>query len=484
MEAEDLSFWPTITTYFSYGLIILVGHAMDFLENLLGPCLSKTNLTKPGYAPITRGWVSFYIRRVYGLTPDPWNRPITGPANNQITVLERKWRPKQVKKEVLQMTGEKRQCINLSSYNYLGFATLPPERRTLVNEALENYGCSMTSSALNSGFTKAHQTLETTVADFLGVEAALCFGMGWGTNSTALPALVGKGSLILSDSKNHASIVVGARSTGAKIRPFKHNDMRDLEKCIVDNICYGQPETRRPWKKILIVVEGIYSMEGEMSPLAKIIALKKKYNCYLYLDEAHSIGALGPNGRGLCDLSGCDPRDVDILMGTFTKSFGAIGGYIAGKNRLIESVRRLNASSFYSSGLSPVCTAMVQTAFNIIKDTNDSLGRDKLVALRENSNWFRHKLIKAGFQVLGSDDSPIIPIIIGNPAKLIAASRECLKRGLAVVVVGFPATSLVGSRIRFCISAAHTRGELQSALDAFDEVGDLLRLKYKTRVLG
>jgi len=483
-EKEELTVWPTITTYFSYGVIIMMGHVMDFLESVFGPCLFKNDNTKPGYAPMTRGWGSFYIRRVYNLTPDPWNRPITGPANNQITVLNRQWRKKEVKGQVLEMTGDKRQCINLSSYNYLGFAVLPPDRRTLVDEALDNYGSSMASSALNSGFTKAHKKLEKTVAEFLGVEAALCFGMGWGTNATALPALVGKGCLILSDSKNHASIVVGARSTGAKICPFKHNDVRNLEKVIVDKICYGQPETRRPWKKILIVIEGIYSMEGETSPLKQIIALKKKYNCYLYLDEAHSIGALGKNGRGLCDLTGCDPKDVDILMGTFTKSFGAIGGYIAGTNRLIESVRRLNASSFYSSGLSPVCTAMVQTAFNIIKDPNDSLGRNKLMALRENSNWFRRELIKLGFQVLGSENSPIIPIIIGNPGKLIAASRECLKRGLAVVVVGFPATSLVASRIRFCISAAHTRGELQAALDAFDEVGNLLHLKYKSRTFG
>merc|ERR1740130_2077843 len=152
----------------------------------------------------------------------------------------------------------------------------------------------------------------------------MVFGMGFGTNSTGIPALIGKGGLIISDNNNHSSIVAGARSSGAHIKVFQHNDAQNLEAVVRRAIIEGQPRTHRPWSKILIMVEGIYSMEGELCPLASIIAVKKKYNCYLYVDEAHSIGALGKQGGGICEQSGVDPTDVDVLMGTFTKSFGAV----------------------------------------------------------------------------------------------------------------------------------------------------------------
>ena len=136
--------------------------------------------------------------------------------------------------------------------------------------------------------------------------------------------------MIISDSINHNSIVTGARASGAKIKTFPHDDMAAVEKIVRKAIISGQPRTHRPWKKILIIVEGVYSMEGEVCDLAKVVEIKKKYKCYLYLDEAHSIGAVGKSGRGVCEYSGVDTNDIDILMGTFTKSFGAIGGYIAG----------------------------------------------------------------------------------------------------------------------------------------------------------
>jgi serine palmitoyltransferase len=160
------------------------------------------------------------------------------------------------------------------------------------------------------------------------VEAATTFGMGFGTNSMNIPVIAGGKTLILSDELNHTSLILGARLSGSTIRVFKHNDVHDLEEQLRSAIIEGQP-SGRPWKKIIIVVEGIYSMEGTMAPLKEIINLKKKYKAYLYLDEAHSVGALGSNGRGIVDHSGCDPKDVDILMGTFSKSFGAAGGYIA-----------------------------------------------------------------------------------------------------------------------------------------------------------
>ncbi len=156
----------------------------------------------------------------------------------------------------------------------------------------------------------------------------MCISMGFATNSTALPALVGKGCLILSDELNHASLVFGARLSGASIRVFKHNDAVSLEAALRDAIAQGQPRTHRPWRKVLVVVEGLYSMEGSIYDLPAVMRLKEQYKFYLYVDEAHSIGALGKRGRGVCEYHGIDPRKVDILMGTFTKSFGAAGGCV------------------------------------------------------------------------------------------------------------------------------------------------------------
>lgn len=156
------------------------------------------------------------------------------------------------------------------------------------------------------------------------------FGMGFATNSLNIPTLISPGCLVVSDEKNHASIILGLRLSGAVTKVFNHNSMKDLERVLRDSIASGQPKTGKPWKKILIIVEGVFSMEGSIVKLPEIVALKKKYKAYIYLDEAHSIGATGPSGRGVLDLYGVDPKDIDILMGTFTKSFGSAGGYIAG----------------------------------------------------------------------------------------------------------------------------------------------------------
>lgn len=153
------------------------------------------------------------------------------------------------------------------------------------------------------------------MAEFLGVEAAITYGMGFATNSASIPVLAGKGDLVLSDALNHASIVTGARASGAKVKVFRHNDPDHLERLLRSSIAEGQPRSRRPWRRVLIIIEGIYSMEGEMGALAEIVAVKKKYGAYLYLDEAHSIGALGAGGRGLCEQAGVDPHEVDVLMG-------------------------------------------------------------------------------------------------------------------------------------------------------------------------
>lgn len=473
--AHDIPSTPiftAVTTYFGYALLMIIGHIRDFFSVFY----KKKSSTPEGYAPIVSDFEDFYTRRLYHRIHDCWNRPIASCPGAQVDVIMRKDNGYM---QPLDMTNEVRTCTNLGSYNYLGFGDPDSPTKPQVFKAMDQFSVSTTSTRFNLGTTTLHRDLEKIVARFVGKESALVFGMGFGTNSTAIPALVGKGGLILSDSTNHASIAVGCRSTGATIKVFKHNDMNNLESLIRRSIIEGQPKTHRPWKKILIMAEGIYSMEGELCPLRKIVELKKKYNCYLYVDEAHSIGAIGPNGRGICEHSGISPDDVDILMGTFTKSFGAVGGYIAANKSIIDYVRNQCAGYLYSSSISPPACQQIICALKIIMgEDGTTLGRRKLDALRDNANWFRTQLIERGFHVFGDYDSPIVPIMLYNPAKIPAFSRECLKRGLAVVVVGFPATPLLVSRTRICISAAHTREQLEDALQKIEEVSDLIGLKY------
>jgi len=205
----------------------------------------------------------------------------------------------------------------------------------------------------------------------------------------------------------------------------------------------------------------------------------------LFVDEAHSVGAMGANGRGICEHAGVDPRDIDILMGTFTKSFGAVGGYIAGDKDLCDSLRADCATAQFSAGLSPPAVQQVISAFKIIMGEDGSdLGQTKITALHDNANYFRKRLMEMGVQVLGDEDSPVIPVMLGNPAKIPAFSRECYDRNLAVVVVGFPATAILASRVRFCISAGHTREMLDEALEKISEVADRVHIKYNHKFTG
>lgn len=412
-----------------------------------------------------------------------------------------------------------RTVVNLGSYNYLGFGDdWHSTCRKNVLDTLASHPVSMCTSFADGGYTALHRELERFVADFIGKEDAIIFNMGWATNFLGIPSLIGKGCLIISDSLNHNSLAAGCRASGATIRVFKHNDLEGLESLVRRSIVDGQDRTHRPWKKILIVIEGIYSMEGEYCDLAPIVAIAKKYKCYTYLDEAHSIGAMGRTGRGMCEHCGVDPKDVDILMGTFTKSFGAMGGYIAGTKDFVSQVRARSAGFLVDNAMSPVVCQQILTAFTIMRglDGTDT-GARKVAALKDNSNYMRSKLIAMGLEVLGDRDSPIMPIMLYNPTKIAAFSRECLERGvrtrppfvpcllalqhpphamysrivrpfshmqLATVVVGFPATPLVTSRARVCISAGHTREQLDYALEKISEVADVLKLRYDRTPYG
>ena len=469
----EIPWFTAMITFFGYGLLIFFGYLRDFFGYFF-----KRSEYRKGFAPLLKDFEDFYTRRLYHRINDCWNRPITGCPGSHIAVLERKKKTKKYSSD-LELTGERINCINLGSYNYLGFGDPDSPTKDAVLEVLDTYGVSTCADRSGMGTTLVHDELEKLVARYLGKKEAFVFGMGFGTNQTTIPAIVGKGGLIISDSMNHSSIVCGARSSGAKVKVFKHNNPKDLEAVLRSSIVEGQPRTRRPWKKILIMVEGIYSMEGEMCPLPAIVALKKKYKAYLYVDEAHSIGAIGRTGRGICEYKGVDPEDIDILMGTFTKSFGAVGGYVASSKQLIAHIRNHCVGSLYSNGISIPAAQQCISALSIIAgEDGTDLGKTKLLSLRANANYFRQKMMDMGCHTLGNFDSPVIPVMLYNPAKISAFSRECLKRNLAVVVVGFPASPLLLSRARFCISAAHTRKDLDIALKKIEEVAILLNLKY------
>ncbi len=479
----EIGTFIAVLTYYSYGLLVLFGHVRDYIGKLVGRSRYIQSTPKAGYSVLLKSWESFFTRRLYHRIQDCWNRPICSAPSARIDVMER---VSDDNNHTLKVSGNFTRCINVGSYNYLGYAddwkiTCAKE----VMDSVKKWPASLCSSRLDFGSTVLLRDLEKLVAKFVGKEEAIVLPMGYNTNVTTLSALMGEGDLIVSDNLNHTSLVNGSRASPAQIRPFRSNDMAHLEEVLQEAIVKGQPRHHRPWKKIIVVVEGIYSMEGAICRLKDIVPIVKKYKAYLYVDEAHSIGALGPSGRGVCEHTGVNPADVDILMGTFTKSFSGMGGYIAADKKTIAYLRACNQGMLYHNSMSPVVTQQIITAFKVIMGMDGTdIGQKKIARLRENSNYFRDRLQEMGVHVYGDHDSPIIPVMIYLPCKIACFSRECLKRGLAVVVVGFPATPLILSRTRFCISAGHTREDMDEALVIIKEVVDMLWMKYDNTFLG
>ena len=421
-HAIELPIFAAYTTYFGYAVLILCGHIRDLFAKIIGQgryLRDTQNSPYPSdnlrwYAPLLSSWENFYTRRLYHRIQDCFNRPIASNPGAQIHVLERvsddgnktmtllgtlqdldndqqrrdytdpavdnsnSNRNKKSyfveaanidQQQQAPATGQgrvARACLNLGSYNYLGFAddwkvTCGKD----VLNSLKDLPISTSSCRNEFGTTKLHREVEQVVARFLHKEDALALNMGFNTNCTTIPALTSRGDLLISDELNHTSIVNGARASGAAIRIFRHNDTKHLEDILRQAIIMGRPRTRRPWNKIMVIVEGIYSMEGEYCDLSNVVKVCKKFGAYIYLDEAHSIGAMGPSGRGCAEYCGVDTADIDIMMGTFTKSFGAMGGYIAGSKDVISFLRRRCAGSAYHNSLSPAVCQQVISSFKV-----------------------------------------------------------------------------------------------------------------------
>lgn len=475
-----------LATYVSYIILISIGHIRDFFGKIFESDDYSYLQEIDGYAPWYDGFESFYVRRLKSRIDDCFARPIHGVPGRYINCFNRIRKIENCcNHSDFLYDGSSKECLNLSSYNYLGFAQSKGKCTEIALKILQKYGTSGCSARNLCGTTDLHVKCEQIISNFVGKQDSIIVSQGYGTNANLFSSLADSKTLVISDELNHASIRFGIRLSGACVKVFKHNDMIDLENLLRNQIAQGQPKSHRPWKKIIIAVEGLYSMEGNMCNLPKLIELKKKYNCYLFVDEAHSIGALGPEGKGICNYFQVDPNDVDILMGTFTKSFGATGGYISGDYNIINRLRQNYITQNYSESVPPPVLAQIIASLQIIEGSiNPGEGKERLQRIAFNSRYLRLGLKRLGFIVYGADDSPVIPLLVFLPAKMPSVSRMLYEMGIAVVIVSYPATPLISARVRLCVSSALTKDDLDYVLTKFSEIGDLIYLKFSSGIAG
>lgn len=357
---------------------------------------------------------------------------------------------------VMKIEGEEK--INFSTYNYLG---LNGDKRIsdFAKQAVEKFGTSVSGSRLLTGEISLHRQLEQTIAKFLGTEDAIVQVGGHSTNVNTIGNIVGSSDLILHDSLSHNSIIQGCILSHATRKPFKHNDMQALEKEL--------KKIRSKFRRTLIVVEGVYSMDGDISNLPELIRIKKEYGCILMIDEAHSFGTIGDHGRGVTSYWNVNPCDVDILMGTLSKSACSCGGYIAGSSRFIHYLKYNSPGFIFSCGMTPCNTAAALKAIQIFSE-DDS----KLKKLKENSVYFLQKMKEAGFDTGLSSDTPVIPLIIGDSEKAMVFAEELYKKGINAMPIVYPAVKESEARIRFFISANHLRKDLDYTIQVLKDLRD------------
>lgn len=358
-----------------------------------------------------------------------------------------------------------REMINFSSYNYLGMSGDPVVIRA-VQEAVERYGTSVSASRLVSGEKVIHRELEEELARFLGTEAAVVFVGGHATNETVIGHLFKPGDLILHDELSHNSILQGAILSGARRRPFPHNDWRTADRLL--NLF------RREYRRVLIVIEGVYSMDGDIPDLPHFIEVKKRHKALLMVDEAHSMGTIGETGRGIGEYFGV-PRDgVDIWMGTLSKSFGSCGGYIAGKKALVEYLKYTAPGFVFSVGLSPPNAAAALASLRLLQKEPERVRR-----LRERAALFLGLARERGFDTGASRDSPVVPIILGHSLHSMQLSQALFRRGINVQPIVYPAVPESAARLRFFLTSRHTEEQIRYTIDVMTEEIDRIDPRYR-----
>ncbi len=348
-----------------------------------------------------------------------------------------------------------REYISFSSYNYVGMSGDPVVVRA-VQEAAAKYGTSVSASRLVSGEKDLHREFETTLAEFLGVEAVVAFVGGHATNETVIGHLFKPGDLILHDALSHNSILQGAILSGARRRMFPHNDWKAADELL--------QKFRHEYRRVLIVIEGVYSMDGDIPDLPRFIEVRNRHKALLMVDEAHSIGTLGATGRGIGEHFGVNRREVDIWMGTLSKSFGSCGGYIGGCRELIELLKYTAPGFVYSVGLSPPATAAALASCRLLQAQPQ-----RVATLRQRSRLFLELAQERGLDTGLSKDSPVIPIILGNSLRSLQLSKALFLRGINVQPIVYPAVEESAARLRFFITSLHTEEQIRYTVDAIVE---------------
>ncbi|ADB18479.1 AMP-dependent synthetase and ligase [Pirellula staleyi DSM 6068] len=348
-----------------------------------------------------------------------------------------------------------REMLSYATYNYLGMSGDPSVSQA-AKEAIDQYGTSVSASRLVSGEKTIHRDLEKTIADFLGVEDSIVYVGGHSTNETTIGHLFKPGDLIAHDSLAHNSIIQGAILSGARRRAFPHSDWQALDELL--------SEIRHEYRRVLIVIEGVYSMDGDFPDLPRFIEVKRKHKAILMVDEAHSIGTMGQTGRGIAEHFGVKSSEVDLWMGTLSKSFGSCGGYIAGCKEVVEYLKYTAPGFVYSVGLTPSNAAAALASVRVIQREPERVHK-----VQHNSKLFLDLAKARGLNTGMSNNTPVVPVITGNSKVALLLSRALFERGINVQPILYPAVEEEKARLRFFITASHTDEQIRLTVDAVAE---------------
>ncbi|MBU0996446.1 MAG: glycine C-acetyltransferase [Firmicutes bacterium] len=353
-----------------------------------------------------------------------------------------------------------KEVINMSSNNYLGLANHPRVTEAAI-KAIEKYGVGAGSVRTIVGNSDLLESLEELLAEFKQEEAVTCFQSGLNCNIGVIQAITQKGDLIVSDSLNHASIIDGTRLSKADRTVFKHSDMEDLEKVL--------KEKRKDYQNVLIITDGVFSMDGDLANLPEIVKLAKKYDCLTYVDDAHGSGVLGHSGRGTVDHYGLH-GEIDFIIGTLSKAIGVIGGYVASKKIVKEWLLHRARPLLFSTALPPSAIAATIESVKMLMESEEYTKK-----LWANATYFKHEMKELGFNI-GHSQTPITPVMVGDEALTMQFSKALLAEGVFVSGIVFPTVPQGTGRLRVMISASHTKENLDKAILAFKKVGKDLKI--------
>ena len=356
------------------------------------------------------------------------------------------------------LNGKK--AINLSSNNYLGFSNHPRLKKAAI-DAVEKYGAGAGAVRTIIGNMKLHEDLETILAKFKREDAAFIFQSGFNCNAGTIQAVTEAGDIIISDELNHASIIDGTRLSKAARGIYKHSDMESLEAVL--------KESRDKYKNILIITDGVFSMDGDIAKLPEIVNLAEKYEAMTYVDDAHGSGVLGESGRGTVDHFGLHGR-VDFSMGTLSKAIGVVGGYVAGSKTMYDWLSHRARPVLFSTSLPPAAVGAIIEALNMLMESTEYTDK-----LWDNANYFKEKIGGLGFNI-GNSQTPITPVIIGDEAKTMEFSKKLMDNGVYVSGIIFPTVPKGKGRVRCMVTAAHTKDQLDEAVRVFELVGKEMRI--------